>query len=90
MLETTRDADHYFVQSTFRRGVAQNNVVRRTLGEIVARGDDRELEGFCAVLTENCAITNDSGRYSEIFGKYAKRRERVMRRRYQGARAGRD
>lgn len=82
MLESTCDSDEFFVQGTHRRGARQNNIARRTLGEILRRGDDSELEGFCAVLTEVCAIADQSGDYTRIFSKYADRRERVLRRRH--------
>jgi len=82
MLESTCDSDEFFVQGTHRRGVRQNNIVRRTLDEILRRGDDSELEGFCAVLTEICALSDNSGDFTRIFSKYADRRERVLRRRY--------
>lgn len=85
MLESTSDADEFWVQSTHRGGAPQNNVVRRALDEIRARGDSNELEGFCAVLTEICAISDNSGDYTRIFTKYADRRERVLRRRYRQA-----
>jgi hypothetical protein len=81
MLESTSDADEFWVQSTFR-GAPQNNAVRRALDRVLERGDSRELEGFCAVLTEICAIADNSGDYTRIFTKYADRRERVLRRRY--------
>jgi hypothetical protein len=89
MLDSTCESDDFFVQATDRRGAPQNNVVRGTLAEILARGEDGELEGFCAVLTEICAIADASGDYTRIFSEYADRRERVMRRRYRGARSGR-
>jgi hypothetical protein len=82
MLEKTSDSDEFFVQGTHRHGARQNNIVRRTLDEILRRGEDNELEGFCAVLTEICAIVDNSGDYERIFGKYANRRERVLRRRH--------
>lgn len=82
MLENMSDSDEFFVQGTHRRGARQNNIVRRTLDEILRRGENNELEGFCAVLTEICAIVDNSGDYGRIFGKYANRRERVLRRRH--------
>ncbi len=81
MLEPVCDSDDYFVQGTYRRAVPQNNVVRRALDEVLRRADDRELDGFCAVLTEICAIADNQGDYTRIFGEYADRRERVLRRR---------
>ena len=50
--------------------------------EILAQGDSRELEGFCAVLTEVCAMSDQHGDYTRMFTKYPNRRERVLRRRY--------
>jgi hypothetical protein len=86
MLENTFDSDEFFVQGTHRRrGAQQNNIVRQTLDGILGRSDDSELEGFCAVLTEICAIADNSGDYEHIFGKYANRRERVLRRRYRAS-----
>jgi hypothetical protein len=82
MLESTCDNDEFFVQGHNRYGAPQNNIVRRTLDEILERGDDNELEGFCAVLTEVCAIADQSGDYTRIFSKYADRREKVLRRRH--------
>jgi hypothetical protein len=70
-----------------RHGAPQNNIVRRTLDEILRRGDDSELEGFCAVLTEVCAIADNAGDHERIFRKYADRRERVLRRRYRAPRS---
>jgi hypothetical protein len=87
MLEQTRNADEFFVQAIGRHG-PQNNVVRRAIGEVLERGDDRELEGFCAVLIEICAISDNSGDYTRIFKGYANRRERVLRRRYRRATLG--
>ena len=88
MLESTCDSDEFFVQGTDRHGAPQNNVVRRALDEIVKRGDERELEGFCAVITEICAIADHSGDYTRIFSRYADRRERVMRRRHRQSQSG--
>jgi hypothetical protein len=82
MLEETRDADEFYLAATYRYGKPQMNVVRQALDEILKRGDDAELTGFCAALTEIVAITDNSGDYSRIFGTYAARRERVLRRRY--------
>jgi hypothetical protein len=52
MLEGTCDADEFYLQGTYRYGAPQNNVVRRALDEIMKRGDEIELTGFCAALTE--------------------------------------
>lgn len=82
MLEDMCDADEFHVQGTYRRGAPQNNLVRRMLEKILERGDDNELEGFCAVLTEICAIADNNGDYDRIFSAYADRREKVLRRRY--------
>lgn len=88
MLEGTRDADEFYLQATYRYGAPQSNVVRQALEEILRRGDDIELTGFCAALTEVIAISDNSGDYSRIFGEYADRRERILRRRYRGGQRG--
>jgi hypothetical protein len=84
MLEPACDSDEFLVTGADRHGAPQNNVVRRALEDVLRRGDDRELEGFCSALTEICAIADSMGDYTRIFGKYADRRERVLRRRYRG------
>jgi hypothetical protein len=82
MLESTSDAEEFHTQSTFRRRAPQNNAVRRALAEVLERGDERELEGFCALITEICAIADQHGEWSSYFADYADRRERVLRRRH--------
>jgi hypothetical protein len=57
-----------------RDGRPQDNAVRRVLGEVLARGDAAELDGFCAGLTEACAWADEAGDMSRCFTKLAKQR----------------
>jgi hypothetical protein len=86
MLESTTSGVEFGLQGTYRpRGAPQNNIVRQALDAILRRGNDRELEGFCALLTEICSLSDQHGDFSNYFGKYADRRERLLRRRYRAS-----
>lgn len=65
------------LQSFTRIRRKQVNAVRHTLGQILMRGDDRELDGFCAALTDLAAWSFDYGEYSGFLAEYADRRQRI-------------
>lgn len=74
------DPDECQIANNCRYGRPQDNAVRRTLGQILMRGDAAELDGFCAVLSEIVAIADESNHHWAEFAKLADRRERVVER----------
>jgi hypothetical protein len=84
LLETINLDECTLVSSNSRwvecNGAAQRNSVLEALTEVMARGDEHELEGFCAALTEALATGDENGDSYRMLGSYADRRERVMER----------
>jgi hypothetical protein len=52
-----------------RKGRPQDNAVRRTLDQVLLRGDPDELEEFCAALTDLAVIADESGDFSRMFSE---------------------
>jgi hypothetical protein len=48
-----------------------DNAVRRTLDQVLSRGDPDELEGFCAALTDLAVTADESGDFSRMFSEVA-------------------
>jgi hypothetical protein len=72
MLETL-DVDEcsIFGVDDVRDGRPQDNAVRRTLGQVLMRGDPEELEGFCAALTDIVATADEHGDWYRGFSELA-------------------
>lgn len=47
--------------------------MRRTLDQVLQRGDPDELEGFCAALTDLAATADQCGDFSRMFSKMAEK-----------------
>jgi hypothetical protein len=51
----------------------QDNAVRRTLDQVLLRGDPDELEGFCAALTDLAVTADECGDFPRMFSEMADR-----------------
>lgn len=65
-----------FITTIVRNGRPQDNAVRRTLDQVLRRGDPDELEGFCAALTDLAITADESGDFSRMFSEMADRQLR--------------
>ena len=81
MLKTMGDLDDHAIESHCRSLQPQDNAVFRALRQVLNRGDTRELEGFCAALTEMAILADAHGDCQREFENYSNRRESVMERR---------
>jgi hypothetical protein len=79
MLETL-DVDEcaIFAVDNVRGGRPQDNAVRRTLGQVLMRGDPKELEGFCAALTDIVATADEHGDWYRGFREMAVTRAKTV------------
>jgi hypothetical protein len=76
------------LRSYGRLGPAQDNAVYRALGQVLMRGNPKEIEGFCAaltgILTRALEEMAPGGRYltaGETVENHADRLQKVARRR---------
>lgn len=78
MLETL-DVDECSIVGVtdVRDGRPQDNAVRRTLGQVLMRGDPEELEGFCAALTDIVAFAAEGGDWHRSFAELAETRAKT-------------